>query len=222
MPDSDDRQPSITVTGSGSADADPDRVEVHLVLTAEDPDRQKAFQQVTSRSQRLAKLLDSLKIADQRRHTIGIDLHEITSSERKTVGYRAQAGMSVRLEPEGPLETLLARAVKEIGASIGGLNWYLSSGHPARLEAVRRASLDARGRAQAAAQALGLSVGAVLEIRLTDSPAPRLRQFAMAAAQHGPMRKMAEPEVEPGQISASAGVEVTFRLQPDTSSGVSS
>jgi hypothetical protein len=43
--------------------------------------------------------------------------------------------MSVRLESEGPLEVLLARAVKEVGASVGGLNWYLSSGHPARLEA---------------------------------------------------------------------------------------
>lgn len=60
---SDVRQPTITVTGVGSVDADPDRVEVHLVLASEDPDRQKAFQQVSSRSQKLAKLLDSLEVA---------------------------------------------------------------------------------------------------------------------------------------------------------------
>lgn len=217
---SDDRQPTITVTGTGSTDADPDRVEVHLVLAAEDPDRQKAFRQVSSRSQRLAKLLDSLEIAGRRRHTTGIDLHEVTSPERKTVGYRAQTGMSVRLESDGPLETLLARAVKEVGASVGGLNWYLSSAHPTRLEAVRRASLDARSRAQAAAEALRLSVAEVTEIRLMSSPTFRPRHFAMASVALEParMRKAAAPEVEPGQLSASADVEVTFRLQPDPGS----
>jgi uncharacterized protein len=215
----DDRQATITVTGVGTVDADPDRVEVQLVLAADDPDRQKAFQQVTARSKRLASLLDSLKIADHRRHTTGIDLHEITSPERKTVGYRAQAGMSIRLDTEGPLEVLLARAVKETGASVGGLNWYLSSGHPARLEAVRRASLDARGRAQAAAEALGLSVAEVVEMRLMDSPYPRPRMVGMLPAARGPMRKLAEPEVEPGQISASAVIEVEFRLQPGASGG---
>jgi hypothetical protein len=214
---SDVRQPTITVAGVGSVDADPDRVEVHLVLAAEDPDRQKAFQQVSRRSQKLAKLLDSLEVAGHRRHTTGIDLHEVTSAERKTVGYRAQAGMSVRLESEGPLEVLLARAVKEVGASVGGLNWYLSSGHPARLEAVRRASLDARSRAQAAAEALRLSVAEVTEIRLMGSPNFRPRNFAMASAALEParMRKAAGPELEPGQLSASADVEVTFRLQTD-------
>ncbi|MGA8208072.1 MAG: SIMPL domain-containing protein [Candidatus Dormiibacterota bacterium] len=218
MPDgSDGRQPTITVTGTGSADADPDRVEVHLLLSSEDPDRQKAFRQVASRSQRLTKLLDSLEIPGHRRHTTGIDLHEVSSPERKTVGYRAQTGMSVRLESEGPLEVLLSRAVKEVGASVGGLNWYLSSGHPARLEAVRRASLDARSRAQAAAEALRLSVADVTEIRLLGSPTFRPRHFAMASVALEParMRKAAVPEVEPGQLSASADVEVTFRLQPD-------
>ncbi|MGA7086699.1 MAG: SIMPL domain-containing protein [Candidatus Dormiibacterota bacterium] len=209
MPDgSGDRQPTITVTGVGSVDADPDRVEVHLVLASEDPDRQKAFQHVSSRSQKLAKLLDSLQVASHRRHTTGIDLHEVTSAERKTVGYRAQAGMSVRLESEGPLEVLLARAVKEVGASVGGLNWYLSSGHPAHLEALRRATLDAQDRAQAVAEALRLSVAEVVEIRLTSSPTSRPHNFAMTR-----MRAAAAPELEPGQLSASAEVEITFRLQ---------
>jgi uncharacterized protein YggE len=191
-------QATITVTGVGTVDADPDRVEVHLLLAAEDPDRQKAFQQVTSRSKKLASLLDSLKIAEHRRHTTGIDLHEVTSPERRTVGYRAQAGMSIRLEPEGPLEALLARAVREVGASLGGLSWYLSSRHPARLESVRRASLDARSRAQAAAEALGLSVADVVEVRLMDSPTPRPRMVGLLPAAHGPMRKLAEPDMGAG------------------------
>ncbi|MGP8249666.1 MAG: SIMPL domain-containing protein [Candidatus Dormibacteria bacterium] len=214
-----DREASITVMGFGDVDADPDRVEVHLMLAADDPDRQKAFQQVTARSKKLASLLDSLKIAGHRRHTTGIDLHEITSPERKTVGFRAQAGMSIRLEPEGPLEALLARAVKEVGATVGGLNWYLSGRHPARLEAVRRASLDAQSRAQAAAEALGLSLAEVVEMRLMDSPNPRPRVVGLLPAARGPMRKLAEPELEPGQISASAGVEVTFRLRPGARRG---
>ncbi|MFZ0169989.1 MAG: SIMPL domain-containing protein [Candidatus Dormiibacterota bacterium] len=214
MPDgSDDRQPTITVTGVGSVDADPDRVEVHLVLASEDPDRQKAFRQVSSRSQKLAKLLDSLEVAGHSRHTTGIDLHEVTSAERKTVGYRAQAGMSVRLESEGPLEVLLARAVKEVGASVGGLNWYLGSGHPAHLEAVRRATLDAQSRAQAAAQALRLTVAEVVEIRLMSRPTSHPRNFPMTR-----LRAAAAPELEPGQLSASAEIEITFHLHPDHNS----
>ncbi|MGB6771129.1 MAG: SIMPL domain-containing protein [Candidatus Dormiibacterota bacterium] len=210
---SDDRQPTITVIGVGSVDADPDRLEVHLLLASEDPDRQKAFQQVSSRSQKLTKLLDSLEVAGHRRHTTGIDLHEVTSAERKTVGYRAQAGMAVRLESEGPLEVLLARAVKEVGASVGGLNWYLSSAHPAHLEALRRATLDAQVRAQAAAEALRLSVAEVVEIRLMSSPTSRARNFTMTR-----MRAAAAPEPEPGQLSATAEVEITFRLQREHNS----
>jgi|GEM_PF-5428998 len=214
-PDSpNDRQAAITVTGVGSVDADPDRVEVDLLLAAQDPDRQRAFQQVAARSKKLASLLDSLKVAGHRRHTTGIDLREINSPEGKTVGYRAQSGVSIRLDPDGPIEALLARAVKEVGASVGGLNWYLSGGHPARLEAVRRATLDSRSRAQAAAEALGLSVAEVAEIKVMASPTPRPRFVQMLPAMHGPMRKLAEPEVEPGQISATAEVEVAFRLQP--------
>lgn len=203
----------MTVTGVGSVDADPDRVEVHLMLVAEDRNRQVAFQQVASRSQGLATLLDSLKIPGKRRHTTGIELQEITDPDFEPVRYRAQAGMWVRLEPEGPLTTLLARAVEEVGASVGDLGWHLSRGHPAHLEAVRQAALDARSRAEAAAGALGLSVGPVLEIRLLGGPGPR--RFAAAAAQHGAMRRPAGPDIEPGQISASAEVEVTFGLDPE-------
>lgn len=207
-----ERHPTITVTGVGLVDTDPDRVELHLVLTADDPNRQAAFQQVATRSQRLEKLLDSLKIPSDRRHTTGIDLQEIRYPERKPVSYRAEAGMWVQLAPDGPVTTLLTRAVEEVGASVGGLGWYLSPEHPAHLEAVRKAGLEARTLAEAAAGALGLSVASVVDIRLLGRPG--FRRFAMAAALRR-MAKPAEPNVEPGSTSATAEVEVTFRLEPN-------
>jgi hypothetical protein len=196
----------------GSVDVDPDRIEVHLVLAAEDRDRQTAFQQVATRSQGLAQLLDSLQIPKSRRHTSGIELHEITHPERKSVSYLARAGIWVRLDPDGPLSILLTRAVKEVGSSVGGLSWYLSRTNPARLEAVRRAALDSRDRARAAAEALGLEVAGVVEIRLLGGTGPR--RVVMAGARHRAMTRLTEPDIEVGQISADAEVEVTFHVQP--------
>lgn len=187
------------------------------MLVAEDHNRQAVFQQVATRSKGLATLLDSLEIPGDRRHTTGIELHELADPDFEPVSFRAEAGMWVRLEPEGPLTTLLARAVEEVGASVGGLGWYLSRGHPAHLEAVRRAALEARNRAEAAAGALGLWAASVLEIRLQGGPGPR--RFAMAAVRHRDMGRHAEPDIEPGQISASAEVEVTFRLEPKAGPG---
>ena len=207
-----ERHPTLTVTGVGSVEADPDRVEVNLVLAAEDRDRQTAFQQVATRSHRLVELLDSLQIPKSRRHTSGIALNEITHQDRKAVTYLARTGISVRLEPDGPLSSLLTRAAKEVGSSFRGLSWYLSRTNPARLEAVQRAALGSRERAGAAAEALGLAVGEVMEIRLLAGNGAR--GVVMAAARHRAMARLTEPDVEVGQISADAEVEVTFRLQP--------
>ena len=57
----------------------------------------------------------------------------------------------------------------------------------------------------------------VTEIRLMGSPNFRPRNFAMASVALEParVRRAAAPELEPGQLSASAEVQVTFRLQPD-------
>ena len=100
------------------------------------------------------------------------------------------------------------------GAEVVDQDFVVSPDNAGRPEAYRRAALDAKARATAYADALGLKVGAVQRIdEIGESrPAPMPRMMAMAA----PMEAGAETApsaVHVGEIEIHASVTVTFALE---------
>ncbi|MGH7641130.1 MAG: SIMPL domain-containing protein [Candidatus Dormibacteria bacterium] len=216
LPDPDGGGPDrsiLTFSGSAVVQAPPDRVEVSLTLTAQDSRRERAFAQVARASQRLGKLLDSLEVPKRSRVTDRISVQRRLNAKGRPEDYQARTTMRLRLAADFPLSPLLDRAVDEAGATLDGPTWDLSRQHPSRLDAVRAAVLDARDRAAAAAEALGLQLGPAIEVREAGTAPPRMLPMRAVRAAHALSTPL---EVEAGEVAVSAVVEVTFegRRQP--------
>lgn len=209
---------TITMNGGGTASVPPDRVEIWLQVVGEDRDRSNAYDKAARLSKRLVGILDELEIPERRRITTGIQVDRRYDERGQPAGYRAQATVRVRMDADGPLSSLISRAVGEAEASVGGPYWSVSARNPEHLEVVRRAAMDARQRAEVCAASLGLALGRPIRVQEEDGGRPRhqMRMAMMASLQ--PARAAAGPsqvEVESGSVLLEARVIVTFALAPE-------
>ncbi len=209
---------TITMNGVGTASVPPDRVEIRLQVVGEDRDKGRAYEKAARHSKRLVGLLDELEIPETRRITTGVQVDRRYDERGQSVGHRAQATVQVRLDADGPLSSLISRAVDEAEANVGGPYWSVSGRNPQHLEVVRRAATDARQRAEVCADSLGLALGRPIRIQEEGGNRPRHQvKMAMMAGALQPMGAAAGPsqvDVESGSVLLEARVIVTFALAP--------
>ena len=126
----------------------------------------------------------------------------------EVAGYRAQNGVLVILTDPDAVGGVLDAALEAGANRVTDLSFFASDVEEARLEAVREATAKARREAEAVASALGLRLGAPLEIqssgggRMSSVPA-YMRVEAMADV---------DTPVETGSETVSATVTITWRL----------
>lgn len=123
----------------------------------------------------------------------------------------------VRMDVDGPLSSLISRAVDEAEAHAGGPYWSVSDRNLQHLEVVRRAATDARQCAGACADSLGLVLGRPIRVQEEGGSRPRhqVRMAVMGTAQ--PARAAAGPsqvEVESGSVVLEGRLILTFVLAP--------
>jgi uncharacterized protein YggE len=112
-----------------------------------------------------------------------------------TLGDLTEAGKLIDLATQG-------------GANqIQRLQFSLKDEKPARAQALRQASLEARANADAMAAALGLKLGPVLLIEQVGSEPIRPRMAAMAELAG------ARTPVEPGAVEVHASITLTVLIQ---------
>ncbi|MGH3082673.1 MAG: SIMPL domain-containing protein, partial [Gaiellaceae bacterium] len=105
---------------------------------------------------------------------------------------------------------LIAGAVDR-GAQVSGPAWTIARENPVRVEACKEAALDARRRAGAYADALGVRVGALVSIRDPGTGIrPPPRPMRMAAMDTAAVEAL---PVEAGEQLVTAAVEVEFQLE---------
>ncbi len=208
-------QATITVRGDAVVRAAPDQALLSIMLEAVHESPGAALAEVAGRSGALMRLLDELDVDRQERSTTGVGVHEEfdhTSQGRRSLGYRASAGVSLRSTDPGVIAALISRASEELHAAIHGPRWYVSENNPLRLEAAREAAANARTRAEAYAAGAGAKLGRLLELREPDTPgmAPTVRRLsARAAAGGGPP----ELPIEAGEQDVTATILATFTIE---------
>jgi uncharacterized protein len=203
---------TVTARGEAVVRTAPDEATLALVVTALEPDPAAALADVTARSGELSRLLDELAIAEGARTTTGVSVSEEfdhTRSGRRSLGHRAAAGLSVRLTDPELIGRLIAQATGRAGARVDGPHWSVDPANPAHAEAARLAAADARRRAEAYAEGVGLRLGAVRRIRPSDgrmiTPAGGWRAAALEGRD--------DISVEAGAQEISASVAITFALE---------
>ena len=205
--------PTVTARGEGVVPGKPDEGVWTVEVTALKDSPDAALADIGTRSRALDDLLGALPVAKERRSTAGVTVREeFDWVEGKQVhrGFRAAKVVTVRLADATLAGRLIQESIARAAANVQGPMWWIAPDNPARAEACRGAAIEAKRKAEAYAQALGLRLGAVTEIREPSTRGGPMRAMrmpvAMSVAEAQPL------DVDPGELSVSAEVEVTFHL----------
>jgi uncharacterized protein YggE len=209
---------TATTLGTARVAARPDRAVLRLELVALKPTPSEALADVAARGEVLSRTLADGGVGEVDRTTGGVTLRELREWDRRHEqetfrGHQATTVTVVQIRDIATLGRILRDVVDRAGARVEGPVWVVDADNPARIEAYRLAALDSRRRAEAYAGALGMTLGAVVE--LTDAPPPAVpmpspRMMAVRAeADAG-----AAVPVEGGDVEVTATVQVAFALLP--------
>jgi uncharacterized protein YggE len=203
------------VQGAATTRTLPDRAELHLQVSHLDPDPVEALRVASAKADAVAAVLRDHDIPDTGWHTAAVRVgEEWRWEDGKAVssGQRAAARFDVTIVDDLTGVGGLVSAAVAAGAEVVSQEWTVTPDNAGRLDAYRRAALDARARADAYAGALGLVLGPVLRIdEVGDArPTPMPRMMAMAAQADD---EDGGPEtVHLGEVTVDATVTVTFAL----------
>jgi uncharacterized protein YggE len=207
----------VRVQGAATTRTRPDKATVSLRVTQLDRDASAALRIATERADAVGAVLRDAGIPDTGWRTSGVRVAEEWRWERNksvSYGHRATATFDVTITDDlDVVNTIVSKAVAA-GAEVTNQDFVVSPDNAGRQDAYRRAALDAKARATAYADALGLKLGPVQRIdEITESrPAPVPRMMAMAAPMEGGA-ETTPSAVHVGEVDIDASVTVTFRLE---------
>jgi uncharacterized protein YggE len=208
---------SVIVRGTAAASVSPDRAELTLEVSHVASDAAGALANVAERSQQLVAMLASHGIARTDWATEGVHVgeeHEWKNNRHVLVGYRASTAVSVTIRDLDKVGVLINEGVTTAKASVRNLMWHVDRENPTHNTLMAAAARDAKARAFAYTEALGLRLGEVeliSETPIAASPEPGPR-FALAMADSMAMAAPPEVAVSGGLIELNASVHVRFAV----------
>lgn len=208
--------PTVSVRGNAAVTARPDEAVVVITVSRLDKTPERALADAARRSGEIEAILGELGVAEAAIGTRGLSVApqiEYDGKARRNVqrGYRATNELSVTLADPQVTGRLFQEIAGRAEADVAGPFWRIAPGNPARAEAQGLAAEDARRKAEAYANALGVRLGPivrVLEPGVSGPPGPR----APVAPQAAPA-PAAPVDVHSGNLEVTASVEVTFAIE---------
>lgn len=208
---------TVVVRGRGAVEIEPDAGVLVAEARGRAIDPSAAHAAAAGIAAAMDELLDRAGATVRRRSTSALlvtPTYEWRDNGRQFVGFDAVRSSTIEIVDSGAIGDIFA-GLATARANIGTLRWVVDRENPVHGDARRAAAVDARERAASYAEALGVTLGPVLEIREpeTKSPAslqPEARMYAMAAdAGGGDSMEVVAPT-----LTVAAEVEVTFAVTP--------
>jgi len=206
--------PSLTVTGQGRVAVAPDLASLRVGVSAEARDASDA---VAKMSEGMTAILDQLAqngIPDEDIRTTTLSVYAVNSAwSRDGSGPRSFAARSdvvIETTELDRLGALLDLLVSDGANEVGGIHFDLQDRGPALEQARRNAVADAMATAETLADAAGVGLGPILQIREGGSSGGPAPMMEMAAA-----RGSGVP-VAAGDIEITASVTLVIGLDAGT------
>ena len=195
---------TITVTGNGTVDATPDRASFDFGVTTSGATAAEALSRNASQARAIIDALKKAGIASSAIQTTQVSLWPQTSSNGRVItGY--QASNSVQVTAALARSGALVDAAVGAGANnVDGPNLDTAETSSLRNEALKQALAEAKGKAQAIAEAAGLTLGAPLKVREGGQATPIVYGAELAVP------AKAAPPIEAGTQKIQASVTVTY------------
>lgn len=214
------REGMLIVAGEGQVQADPDFAIVRLGASVQAEEASEAQRQVNEIMQRSIEAVKNLGVDEQRIRTTDLSLYPVyddrqprdgeAQDEPRVVGYRASNVIAVELEDLKKIGEVIDVVIEAGANQLQGVEFQLRDDAIAKRDALRQAVESARMKARILAEAAGVSIGGIVELREggTDvrPPEPMYRGgYAM---------EVASTPVQPGQLTVNASVTIVYRLAP--------
>jgi uncharacterized protein YggE len=220
--------PTLTVMGEGESSSRPDRAVVQLGAAAQAESASAAQEQVNQVMQAAIEAIRGAGVREEMIATAGIALYPVYTDqvarplqggrqqpppEPRIAAYRASNSVRVTLDDLSKIGDVIDAGVNAGANRIENVTFQLKDDTAARREALTAAAKEARAKADAIAQAMGLRIDGVLDVAEggVNVIRPRL-EFARGGA--GVAAMDAATPVQPGQVDVQASVTVTYRVSP--------
>jgi uncharacterized protein len=196
-----DASAGITVTGTGQVSSVPDEAEFSLGVSTEGNTARSAL---AANSEQMQRLIDALKAAGMSRADIRTQDVSVGRDYDDHGGYTARNSVSVTIRDLDRAGAVLDAASRAGANEIYGPSLTRANRSDLEANALKAAYANARDRAEALADAAGVSLGKVTAI--TEQPPSGGEYMPMLA------KRDAAAPIEPGREQIAASVTVTFSI----------
>lgn len=216
--------PTLEVHGSAEVRAEPDEATVRLGFLAQEPTAREAQTRANEIAAGILEGLAKLDIPQSEVQTSELRLNPVYASpqprpvgsegprEPEIVAYQATNVVTVRLTDLSRVGPAIDAGLEAGANRLEGVSFGLQDDLPVRAEALRRAVGEARTKAQAIAEALGVELGEVREVS-EGGVSVRLPRFSEGMAMmRSEVAASASTPVAAGQITVSADVSIRYRI----------
>lgn len=211
----DSKPRTVSVQGQGKVTATPDQVRITVQVNTRGESASSAMNMASGRTREILGLLKNLGVSDKDIQTSRVTVTAILDYEKRIqpppiVGYTGSNDFSVLFKGKlmEKVGEFLDKAVTAGASSFSGLMYEASNSRELEREALKKAALDAKARAEVLAKELGVSVGQVLSIsESVTTPVPFQRgMMAMTDAS-------SSAPVMSGELTITATTSVVFELK---------
>lgn len=208
---------SVTVSGEGKVETVPDRALLPVTVETKDKSLSAAKQANDRRMDALLKVTASFSIPNDKVKTSGVYIAPQYRWEEKTnkqifETYVVSRSITITIDPLDQAEKLLAKLTESGIDQIQGIQFTLSNPEALEANARKLAVQDARGKAQALAEAAGAKLGKVLTITTGGggyTPRPMMARAMDMKAEAA----SAPPPVLPGMTEINENVTIVYELE---------
>ncbi|MGE5389223.1 MAG: SIMPL domain-containing protein [Hyphomicrobiales bacterium] len=212
-----DSVPNVAVVGEASEDVAPDRATLRFGVVTERPTAAAA---AADNAAAIKTILDELKtmgVADADMQTEQVSLAPMQTEERDAKGktkttttYRASNRLAVQIKPVEKASDIVGRVLEKGANTLDGVEYDNGGLEEKRDELRAKAVKDAERRSRIYAEAAGLRLARVIEIRPLDYRMPVARTYDAEVAA-APNAKMSVP-LRPGMQNVTERVSIIWAL----------
>jgi len=209
--------PNVAVVGEASEDVAPDRATLRFGVVTDRPTASAAGADNAAAMQTILAELRSMGVADADMQTQQVSLSPIYTEERDAKGkakniqtYRASNILAVHVTPVEKASDIVGRVLDKGANSLEGVDYDHTNLDEKRDELRAKAVKDAERRARIYAEAAGMRLARVIEIRPIEYGGPVAKSFeAQAAAAPAPGTSV---PLRPGREHVSERVSIIWAL----------
>jgi len=209
--------PMITVTGNAAVEASPDEATVRIGIVHQGGSAKEAQDEANKTVQATLKAIGDLGVPPQRIQTSRLTISPMYLQPRqgsndapRITGYTASNVITVTLDILGLIGPVVDAGLENGANQLEGVQFGLRNDGPPRELALHLAVTEAKGKAAAIADALGVTLGPVQEVSESVSSVVPLGEdravFAMAS------RAAVPTPVSAGQIEIRVGVVLKYAI----------